>query len=73
MTVVDTVGAGDSFMSALLAAMDRDGALGAGAPAPSRERLAAWLAFAAAASAFTCTRKGSDPPTRREMAALGFA
>jgi fructokinase len=29
--VVDTVGAGDSFMSALLSAMDRDGALGAGA------------------------------------------
>ena len=27
--VVDTVGAGDSFMSALLSAMDRDGALGA--------------------------------------------
>jgi fructokinase len=71
--VVDTVGAGDSFMSALLAAMDRDGALGAGAPAPSLERLAAWLAFAAAAAAFTCTRKGSDPPTRRDMTALGFA
>ena len=73
VTVVDTVGAGDSFMSALLSAMDRDGALGAGAPQPNGERLAAWLAFAAAASAFTCTRKGSDPPTRREMAALGFA
>ena len=27
--VVDTVGAGDSFMSALLSAMDRDHALGA--------------------------------------------
>jgi sugar/nucleoside kinase (ribokinase family) len=53
--------------------MDSDGALGARAPEPSRERLAAWLAFAAAASALTCTRKGSDPPTRREMAALGFA
>ena len=34
--VVDTVGAGDSFMSALLSAMDRDGALGAGSAAPDR-------------------------------------
>jgi fructokinase len=65
--VVDTVGAGDSFMSALLAAMDRDGALGPSAPTPSADRLAAWLAFAAAASAITCTRKGSDPPTRAEV------
>ena len=64
--VVDTVGAGDSFMSSLLAAMDRDGALGPSAPTPSADRLAAWLAFAAAASAITCTRKGSDPPTRAE-------
>ena len=32
--VVDTVGAGDSFMSALLSAMDRDDALGAEAPQP---------------------------------------
>ena len=34
--VVDTVGAGDSFMSALLSAMDRDGALGAGRRAARR-------------------------------------
>ena len=49
--VVDTVGAGDSFMSSLLFAMDRDGALGAGAPAPSLEKLARWTDFAARASA----------------------
>ena len=36
--VVDTVGAGDSFMSALLVAMERDGALGAGSAAPARGR-----------------------------------
>ncbi len=36
--VVDTVGAGDSFMSALLSAMDRDHALGDAAPAPSSKR-----------------------------------
>jgi fructokinase len=67
--VVDTVGAGDSFMSALLSAMDRDHALGAGAPAPSRSELERWLRFAATASAITCTRKGSDPPTRKEVEA----
>ncbi len=67
--VVDTVGAGDSFMSALLSAMDRDHALGADAPAPSRSELEKWLRFAAAASAITCTRKGSDPPSRAEVEA----
>jgi fructokinase len=67
--VVDTVGAGDSFMSALLSAMDRDHALGAEAPAPSQSELERWLRFAAAASAITCTRKGSDPPTRKEVEA----
>jgi fructokinase len=68
--VVDTVGAGDSFMSALLSAMDRDHSLGAEAPAPSRAELERWLRFAATASAITCTRKGSDPPTRAEVEAL---
>jgi fructokinase len=67
--VVDTVGAGDSFMSALLSAMDRDSALGADAPAPGAGELTHWLSFAAAASAITCTRKGSDPPTRDEVEA----
>ena len=68
--VVDTVGAGDSFMSALLSAMDRDGALGAHSSAPDAARFTRWLAFAAAASAITCTRKGSDPPTRADVEAL---
>jgi len=67
--VVDTVGAGDSFMSALLAAMESDGALGAGAAAPSSGSLARWLEFAANASAITCGRKGSDPPTRGDVEA----
>ena len=67
--VIDTVGAGDSFMSALIAAMDADGALGAGARAPTSPDLAKWLAFAVTASAITCMRKGSDPPTRAEVMA----
>jgi fructokinase len=65
--VVDTVGAGDSFMSSLLFAMDRDGALGAGAPKATPEGLAAWGDFAARASAITCARKGSNPPTLAEV------
>ena len=69
VAVVDTVGAGDSFMSSLLFAMDRDGALGAGAGKPTREKLAAWTDFAARASALTCARKGSNPPTLAEVEA----
>jgi fructokinase len=67
--VVDTVGAGDSFMSALLSAMDRDAALGRGGAPPERADLERWLRFAATASALTCTRKGSNPPTRAEVEA----
>ena len=67
--VVDTVGAGDSFMSALLSAMDQSSALGAAAAPPERADLERWLSFAAAASAITCTRKGSNPPTRAEVEA----
>lgn len=67
--VVDTVGAGDSFMSALLSAMDYDSGLGAGAAPPSRPAIEQWLTFAATASAITCTRKGSNPPTRAEVEA----
>jgi fructokinase len=65
--VVDTVGAGDSFMSALIAAMDADGALGLAAVQPNAGNIARWLAFAATAAAITCTRKGSDPPSRAEV------
>ena len=36
---------------------------------PSESQLARWLAFAAMASAITCTRKGSDPPTLAEVEA----
>ena len=67
--VVDTVGAGDSFTSALIAAMDADGALGVGARAPTGAALQKWLAFSVAASAITCTRRGADPPNRAEVLA----
>ena len=71
--VADTVGAGDSFMAALLAIMHTDGALGARGladPDPYTEaRVVAWLRFAVEASAITCTRKGANPPTRPEVEA----
>lgn len=65
--VADTVGAGDSFMSALLAAMAEDGALGAGAREPDEAHVGRWLLFAVAAAAITCTRQGAQPPTRVEV------
>ncbi|RYC32113.1 carbohydrate kinase [Lichenibacterium minor] len=65
--VIDTVGAGDSFMAGLLAAMADDGALGAGGRDPSEAEVARWLLFAVAASAITCTRQGANPPTRAEV------
>ena len=67
--VVDTVGAGDTFMGALLVRLTERGATGDfGALSEDTWRDA--LAFAAAAAALNCTRPGADPPTRAELAAL---
>ena len=65
--VVDTVGAGDSFMAGLLAAMAGDGALGGSGREPSEAEVARWLLFAVACSAITCTRQGAQPPTRADV------
>lgn len=58
--VVDTVGAGDSYMSALLRAL-----LEADRPQlePLDDELAAAGAFAARAAAITVSRAGAEPPT----------
>ncbi|WP_422736696.1 carbohydrate kinase family protein [Micromonospora sp. WMMD729] len=73
-TVVDTVGAGDSFTGGLLAALADIDALG---DRPT-DRLAAvteqqWtkvLRQAATVAALTCARRGANPPTRAELQAL---
>ena len=65
--VSDTVGAGDSFMAALLAILAEEGRLGAGQLKIGEADAARWLAFATRAAAVTCTRAGADPPTRREL------
>jgi fructokinase len=68
ITVVDTVGAGDSFNAGLLAWLHDHGAL---APAAVRaldaEGIAAALAFAGQVAARTCMREGADPPWRHEL------
>ncbi len=64
VTVVDTVGAGDSFQSALLDALAERGE-----PPTEPAELAAVLSRCTAAAALTCTRIGADPPTRAELAA----
>lgn len=69
--VVDTIGAGDSFMSGLLAALDDRGLLGgdrrdalrAIEPASVQEV----VAFAARCAAITVSRPGADPPTREDV------
>ncbi len=69
--VVDTVGAGDSFMSALLAGLARRDLLGAGRRDAlrglDRDAIAGLLAEAVEASAITCSRRGSDPPRLDEL------
>ncbi|MEV4426869.1 carbohydrate kinase [Streptomyces sp. NPDC049602] len=65
VTVVDTVGAGDSFMSAVLDALaerGRDALDGLGA-----EHLAGLLRRAGAAAAVTVSRAGALPPDRSEL------
>jgi sugar/nucleoside kinase (ribokinase family) len=67
--VVDTIGAGDSWIGAFLCALHERNALSrAGAAALSDDALRAAMAFASRVAALTCTRKGADPPRRSELA-----
>jgi len=71
ITVIDTVGAGDTFSAALLAGLHRRGLLGAAARPALRavdaETFDALLDEAALAAAITCSRRGADPPTADDL------
>ncbi|EFM46755.1 kinase, PfkB family [Mobiluncus mulieris ATCC 35239] len=69
-TVVDTIGAGDSFMAGLLAALAERRALGAGRAALAAlnaDDLQACLDFAADTAAITVAHAGPYAPTRAEI------
>ena len=62
--VVDTVGAGDSFMAALLTVVVEHGLADL-----DERRLTAYLRAAHQAAAVTVSRRGADPPRRHELPA----
>lgn len=69
--VADTIGAGDTFMGALLDALAGLGASGPKARSVleelAPEQLAEAASWAARAAAVTVSRPGADPPTRAEL------
>ena len=72
--VVDTVGAGDAFMSGLLDSLVRTGTTtptGLAAAVADQERLIAVLDRAGLIAAITCSRAGANPPRLAEDEAAG--
>jgi fructokinase len=74
VTVVDTVGAGDSLAAGLLSGLLESGVTDrAGLEALPDEELLRLVDDAALIAALNCTRVGADPPTRAEFAAARAA
>ncbi|MFT3973071.1 MAG: carbohydrate kinase [Amaricoccus sp.] len=68
VTVIDTVGAGDTFQASLIAQLDRhpEGPVAA-LDALDRDGLARVLDYAARAAAITCSRRGADLPRASDL------
>ena len=67
-SVVDTIGAGDSFQAALLFALRAIGRIEREALAQlNPDELRRTLSFAATCAAFTCERAGADPPRQSDV------
>jgi fructokinase len=70
--VIDTVGAGDSFQSALLTALAERNSLDVQSLRKlSASSLGEVMAFAATAASITCSRRGADLPRRAEVISYG--
>ena len=68
--LVDTVGAGDTFMATLLAGLDRINALSPEKMAQLKQGdVESLLRRAGMAAAINCSRAGCNPPTRNELEA----
>jgi fructokinase len=71
VSVVDTIGAGDSFMAGLITALGDRGLLGAAnrpaLAAIDAANLTEVISFAATCAAITVTRPGADPPRRADL------
>jgi fructokinase len=76
--VADTVGAGDSFMAALISGLSQLGALGttegrARLKSLTGDELQAVAAYANRAAAITCSRQGANPPRKDELGPLTWS
>ena len=67
--LVDTVGAGDTFMANFLGELNALGVLGSNLGSVSDQDLIAAANFAAVAAAIVCERQGCEPPTKAEVIA----
>lgn len=70
VTVVDTIGAGDTFHAALLSWFEMNHKLSRSAlESLSEQELSDALAFANKAAAFVCSRQGAEPPVIQDLMA----
>jgi fructokinase len=68
ISVVDTIGAGDSFQAALLVALHAIGRIRRETLVRlNADELRRVLSFASVCAAFTCGRAGADPPRRADL------
>lgn len=71
-TVIDTVGAGDTFQAALLTALaEREALTAASLRKLTASALSEVMSFAGTAAAITCARRGADLPRRDEVVPMG--